>query len=719
MLPYRHVSVAFEAAAAQRRRRVFLLLVAAGVCLGTGVALLVLSRGDSPGASRATGGRAARIAPPPARAAWQEGTPWAREKRRAQAQAAGGWLPPGEESRPGSVSELAEAVHRVELLSADVQAAALSVLLLVPGGGSVVGGALLSGLKASGGLLGGETSSDTSSAEAEPTAEGVVESLAAVGSRAAGGAVPPSHPPLPPAPPSRLLAYLAESGTTLPEKWRRLDRGRPEGAARPGSCRLPWPSLPADAEKRDEVVAAMREAWGAYAASAMGFDELSPAARRGKNGFGGLGATVVDSLDTLWMMGLSDEFAAARAWVAAAPPFSSKSYDASVFETTIRVVGGLLSAHHLTGDELFSRRAEELAAILLPAFDSPSGIPYTMVNLKTGRARNAAWAHSASALAEFGSTQLEFLALSEAVGNATYGEKSEAVIRALLGAGNRMRGASSGLWPLWLDPRSNAFTGHKVSFGAMGDSFYEYLLKAWLAGGQTPALSLYRSLWEEAMESLVAVLLRRSTPAGYSYIGELDRGLLVHKMDHLACFVPGMLALGAAGDLAERHLALAADLAETCVAMYSSQPTGLAPELVHFKAGADMAPPERGAHNLLRPEALESLFYLWRRTGEARWREAGWAIFQAFQKHCRLPDGRGYAGLRDVRVLPPVRDDTQQSFFLAETLKYAFLLFSDSEALDLDAWVLNTEAHPLRVGRREASLLEEEEVGEQAPAPDV
>ena len=187
-------------------------------------------------------------------------------------------------------------------------------------------------------------------------------------------------------------------------------------------------------------------------------------------------------------------------------------------------------------------------------------------------------------------------------------------------------------------------------------------------------------------------------------------------MDHLACFVPGMLVLGAQGDVAERYLALAKDLSDTCVQMYAGTATGLSPELVNFRDGRDMFTNDRSAHNLLRPEAVESLFYLYRRTGDELYRRQGWAIFQAFEKHCRLPTG--YAGVRDVRVVPPVNDDTQQSFFLAETLKYLYLLFSDSHTVDLEQWVFNTEAHPLRVTRRDTSLLAEAEAPAAAATTD-
>lgn len=134
--------------------------------------------------------------------------------------------------------------------------------------------------------------------------------------------------------------------------------------------------------------------------------------------------------------------------------------------------------------------------------------------------------------------------------------------------------------------------------------------------------------------------------------------------------------------------------------MYSQQASGLAPDAVTMQGG-NMAASD--SHWQLRPETVESLFYLWRATGDPRHRERGWAIFQAIEKRCRVPGG-GYAGLRDTVAAGRAAgfeagqlDGTQPSWFLAETLKYLFLLFADSDALDLEAWVLNTEAHPLRV----------------------
>ena len=140
---------------------------------------------------------------------------------------------------------------------------------------------------------------------------------------------------------------------------------------------------------------------------------------------------------------------------------------------------------------------------------------------------------------------------------------------------------------------------------------------------------------------------------------------------------------------------VAKELVSTCYQMYARQRTGLAPELVKFTNGR-MGTDPRAVHNLLRPEAIESIFYLWRFTKDPIYREWGWKMFLAFEQYCKVPGG-GYSGLRNVLQESSAKDDKMETFWLAETLKYFLLLFSDDELLDLRTHVLNTEAHPLRV----------------------
>ncbi|KAG2568570.1 hypothetical protein PVAP13_7NG326100 [Panicum virgatum] len=397
---------------------------------------------------------------------------------------------------------------------------------------------------------------------------------------------------------------------------------------------------PVNNERREKVKEAMLHAWNSYVKYAWGMDELQPQSKNGINSFGGLGATLVDSLDTLYIMGLKDEFQKARDWVAESLDFD-KDYDASVFETTIRVVGGLLSAYDLSGDKVFLEKAKDITDRLLPAWETTSGIPYNRINLAHGRAHNPGWTNGDSILADSGTEQLEFIALSQRTGDPKYQQKAENVITQL-----QKIYPSDGLLPIYINPHSGTASYSTITFGAMGDSFYEYLLKVWIQGNKTEHVKHYRQMWETSMEGLIS-LTKKTTPSNYHYICEKNGGSLSDKMDELACFAPGMLALGASGygpEKSEQIMNLAKELARTCYNFYQTTPTKLAGENYFFHAGQDMS--VGTSWNILRPETVESLMYLWRLTGNKTYQDWGWDIFQAFEKNSRIESG--YVGLRDV-----------------------------------------------------------------------
>ncbi|XP_057549728.1 mannosyl-oligosaccharide 1,2-alpha-mannosidase MNS1-like isoform X1 [Amaranthus tricolor] len=450
---------------------------------------------------------------------------------------------------------------------------------------------------------------------------------------------------------------------------------------------------PIDVERRQKVKEAMLHAWSSYEKYAWGQDELQPQTKSGVNSFGGLGATLIDSLDTLYIMGLTEQFERAREWVATSLDFN-KDYDASVFETTIRVVGGLLSAYDLSNDKIFLEKAQDIADRLLPAWDSSSGIPYNVINLAHGRSHNNRWSGGDSILADSGTEQLEFITLSQRTGDPKYQQKVENVISVF----NRTF-PDDGLLSIYIDPDTGSGSRSTVTFGAMGDSFYEYLLKVWIQGNKTASVKLYREMWEKSMNGLLT-LVKRTTPSSFTYICERNGNSLTHKMDELACFAPGMLALGSSGygpGDSEKFMSLAQELAWTCYNFYQLTPTKLAGENYFFHTGQDMS--VGTSWNILRPETVESLFYLWRLTGNKTYQEWGWNIFQAFEKNSRVESG--YVGLKDVNS--GIKDNMMQSFFLAETLKYLYLLFSPPSVIPLDQWVFNTEAHPLKIVTRHDS----------------
>ncbi|CAL1403150.1 unnamed protein product [Linum trigynum] len=493
-------------------------------------------------------------------------------------------------------------------------------------------------------------------------------------------------------------------------------------------------------ERQQKVKEAFIHAWFGYKKYAMGYDELMPLSQRGTDGLGGLGATVVDALDTAMIMGADDIVSEAGSWVQThLSDLIKKKGQVNLFETTIRVLGGLLSAYHLSGGEkgtnvtykgpkpvVYLDTAKDLADRLLLAFtSSPTPIPFSDVVLHDPSAHRAP--DGLSSTSEVSTLQLEFNYLSTLSGDPKY---SMAAMKVL----EHMKDLQKveGLVPIYISPDSGEFSGENIRLGSRGDSYYEYLIKVWLQqrSNRDNNFTYLHDMYTEAMKGVRHRLVKKSIPNGLVFVGELPygpNGAFSPKMDHLVCFLPGTLALGATKGFTKKkameenllnfedleNLKLAEDLAKTCFEMYAATSTGLAPEIVYFHTeeysedGLDggnksskyindiiIKPLDR--HNLLRPETVESLFVLYRVTEDPKYREWGWHIFEAFEKYTKVDSG-GYSSLDDVTGLPPRRRDKMETFFLGETLKYLYLLFGDSSVIPLDKFVFNTEAHPLPI----------------------
>ncbi|KAA0702627.1 Mannosyl-oligosaccharide 1,2-alpha-mannosidase IC [Triplophysa tibetana] len=457
------------------------------------------------------------------------------------------------------------------------------------------------------------------------------------------------------------------------------------------------PSDPQTLQRREKVKEMMKFAWDNYKLYAWGKNELRPLTKNGHIGnmFGGLrGASIVDSLDTLYIMGLMDEYQEAKEWIQNDLDLNSNG-EASLFEVNIRYVGGLLSAFYLTGDEIYKQKVLELGEKLLPAFNTPTGIPRGVINLGSGTSWGWGWASAGSSiLAEFGTLHLEFLHLSELSGSPTYTEKVMN-IRKLLNKIEKPRG----LYPNFLSPVSGNWVQHHVSIGGLGDSFYEYLIKSYLMSDKTDEEA--KRMYYSAMEAIETNLVQKSQ-GGLTYVAEWRGGILDHKMGHLACFSGGMIGIGAddaSQENKQHYLNLAAEITHTCHESYSRTATKLGPEAFRFDGGAEaVATRLSDRYYILRPEVIESYMYMWRLTHDPKYREWGWEAVEALEKHCRVE--AGYSGIRDVYSSTVSHDNMQQSFFLSETLKYLYLLFSDDDLLPFEDWVFNTEAHPLPVIRK-------------------
>ncbi|XP_011811014.1 PREDICTED: mannosyl-oligosaccharide 1,2-alpha-mannosidase IC isoform X2 [Colobus angolensis palliatus] len=509
---------------------------------------------------------------------------------------------------------------------------------------------------------------------------------------------PPNPAPAVPAPgedapssrasPRRTKGGLRRTRPTGPREEATAARGNSIPASRPGDegvsfrfdfnafrSRLRHPVLGMRADEsqepqsrvraqREKVKEMMQFAWQSYKRYAMGKNELRPLTKDGYEGnmFGGLsGATVIDSLDTLYLMELKEEFQEAKAWVEENFHLNV-SGEASLFEVNIRYIGGLLSAFYLTGEEVFRIKAIRLGEKLLPAFNTPTGIPKGVVSFKSG-SWGWATAGSSSILAEFGSLHLEFLHLTELSGNQVFAEKVRNIRKVL-----RKIEKPFGLYPNFLSPVSGNWVQHHVSVGGLGDSFYEYLIKSWLMSGKTDMEA--KNMYYEALEAIETYLLNVS-PGGLTYIAEWRGGILDHKMGHLACFSGGMIALGAEDAKEEKrahYRELAAQITKTCHESYARSDTKLGPEAFWFNSGREAVATQLSeSYYILRPEVVESYMYLWRQTHNPIYREWGWEVVLALEKYCRTE--AGFSGIQDVYSSTPSHDNKQQSFFLAETLK--------------------------------------------------
>ncbi|KAK7060811.1 mannosyl-oligosaccharide alpha-1,2-mannosidase [Paramarasmius palmivorus] len=519
-----------------------------------------------------------------------------------------------------------------------------------------------------------------------------------------------------------LLLYFVQ----IPFPWTPESPSNKEESWIPSTTTSTDNHLRADVSKQRAIVAAFQHAWSAYERDAMGYDEYHSIRKKGSNFSkdGGVGYTIIDAIDTMSLMGLKGEYSRARHWVKTKLSFD-RSGNFNTFETTIRVLGGLLSAYYLTSDKLYLDRAIDLADRMLPAFDTPSGLPLPSVNLSASAGIPDQWTPDRISTAEASTLQLEFRYLAQLTKNDKYWYKAEKVMSIIYNA--RL---SHNLVPIFMSAENGGFTSSEIRLGSRGDSYYEYLLKQYLQTNYTEPI--YHKMYDDAMEGIHNKLVHKTPRHHLTYIAELipqgNSGdlekmnwSLQHKQDHLVCFLAGSLMLGAAASegqnlsepaqpklfkpRAKRDWKLGVELLESCMRTHETE-TGLSPEIAMFRDKIDETA-ERDwyiknwrkgggattydARYMLRPETVESLFLAWRLTGDMRYRNYAWGIFTSIEKHCRLPGG-GYATVLDVDTVPAKWDDKQETFFLSETLKYLYLTFSDSSVLPLQ-----DVAHPLPV----------------------
>jgi mannosyl-oligosaccharide alpha-1,2-mannosidase len=485
-------------------------------------------------------------------------------------------------------------------------------------------------------------------------------------------------------------------------------------------------------KRRLEVKRVFEKNWASYKTHAWMKDALKPISAQPVDQFSGWAATLVDSLDTLWMMGMRDEFYEAVAAVATIDFGKSTSATVNTFETCIRYLGGLLAAYDLSGHEVLKRKAVEVGDLLYAGFNTENNMPVDFIGFKLAKTGEALQVEENVVSASPGTITLEFSRLSQVTGDSKYYAAISHVMDVFHEHQNETK--LPGMWPMMVSmKRRDVASGYQFTVAGNADSLYEYLPKAHALLGSTDASSakyetMSRTFMDTAMEHL---FFRPMVPGNEDILisgncDVLDDGpRLDPESEHLTCFIGGLFALGGRLFENKEYLETGARLALGCAYAYESFPTGVMPERYNMvicpnrqncKWDEDVYAAESAKRKehlerlpkgfttakdpryILRPEAIESIFVLWRISGNNEFREIAWQMFQAVASATETEIAN--AAISDVSVVGSEKIDYMESFWMAETLKYFYLVFADPELISLDDFVLNTEAHPFKLSKR-------------------
>lgn len=490
-------------------------------------------------------------------------------------------------------------------------------------------------------------------------------------------------------------------------------------------------------KRKAEIRKQFLKCWRSYRSYGWMHDELRPISGEVTDQFGGWATMLIDALDTAYIMGFDEEFSSAIADVERIDFGYTHLDKINVFETNVRHLGGLLSAYELSSDKRLLNKAKEVGEMLYRAFDTPNHMPITRWDFRAAGEGKPQLAHDQVLLAEIGSFTMEFTRLSQLTGDPKWYDAGTRITRLLDEQQSKTK--LPGMWPIVVSGKQADFTKDTgFTLSAMADSVYEYFGKMYvlLAGRD----AIYRKLYEASLKTAAEkILFRPSLPgdpdvlvSGFVRVDDSNEWLDT-QIQQLGCHAGGMYALGGRIFQKDEHVTIGRKLTDMCVWAYRNSPTGIMPEVAHLlqcKNTTSCSWSEKAWHEqviakavdvkeqdplkniaslrlakgftaiddrryVLRPEAIESVFVLYRLTGDQHWQAAAWDMWTAIQKS--TDTDLGNSALRDVSEKPPPRLDSMESYWLGESLKYFYLIFSEPDLISLDDWVLNTKAHPFRI----------------------
>jgi hypothetical protein len=430
----------------------------------------------------------------------------------------------------------------------------------------------------------------------------------------------------------------------------------------------------------EDVRRELLHTWNSYKRLAWGHDHLLPVSGGSSEFFDDahpVGLTIVEALDTLYLMGLDAELAEGVAWVKENFDFAAVDADVQVFETNIRVVGGLLSGYLATGERALLRHAKQVADILMPCFErSPTGIPYRFVNPSTGEISGVT-----NPLAEVGTIIAEFGTLSRLTGDRAYHRAAAKAMKAVI-----ERRSDLDLLGTEINVESGEWVNDTATIHPPVDSFYEYTWDAWDLFGDTEFRDLYERLTR-------AILKQEATTIdGHLWFAQVDKddGKPVSaEQSELGSFYAGLLAQSGHRKLGDAYLASWASLLDR----FPVLPEGYDPS-----SGT-----ATGKGNQLRPEYVDSCLNLWLVTGPGRaagekYRELAYDYYLRQKKHSRVPNG--WTVINDVTASPVTHGDLTSGYWWSEQMKYWYLMFAETPRFDYRNNYLSTEGNVFRGLRR-------------------
>ncbi|MFT3980755.1 MAG: glycoside hydrolase family 47 protein [Ferruginibacter sp.] len=419
-------------------------------------------------------------------------------------------------------------------------------------------------------------------------------------------------------------------------------------------------------EMRAKVKDAASHAWSGYMNYAWKADDLEPLAKKGTNWYThSMLMTPMDAFDSFVLMGLAQEAADARDLIYTVVHYNIDN-EVQVFEVTIRVLGALITAYEKENNPLLLKYATDLADRMMPAFQTPTGMPYRYVNLKTGKLRD-----SINNPAEIGTLMMEFGQLSRHTGNQKYYDAAKKAIMYVFDHRSRL-----GLVGENINVITGKWESSRSHISGYIDSYYEYLYKSWLLFGDRD----FKKAFAVHNKAIKKHLLAKTPNGTFMRVVDMHTGAqLATTYGSLDAFYAGLCAY--AGDTKTATQIQRANY-------YMWTKFGMEPEEFDFSNDSI-----RAAYYILRPENIESCFYLYRATKDEQYLWMGKRMVDDIVQYCKTDVA--FASLRSV--VTKEKMNMMQSFFFAETLKYAYLLFAEEDAFRFKEAVFNTEAHPFKI----------------------